>query len=86
MNAQELEDKVWAQDGVRIVVRAPHDAKLGGYKFKNAAQATWSVTKFINTRIVPILKGNEVVVIMGDGEEPHGRTLLSSVRNSYKKM
>lgn len=70
MKVQELEDKVWAQDGIRIVVRAPSDAKLGSYNLKNAAQATWSVTKFLNTRIVPVLKGNEVVVIMGDGEQP----------------
>ncbi|MHB8968226.1 MAG: hypothetical protein ACYC57_08200 [Thermoleophilia bacterium] len=84
MKVQELEDKVWAQDGVRIVVRAPADAKLGSYNFKNAAQATWSVTKFLKARINPILKGHEVSVIMGDGEEPHGRTLLSSIRDSYK--
>ena len=84
MKVQELEDKVWAQDGIRIVVRAAADTEIGNYKLKNAAQAAWSITEFIKKRISPVLNGMDVAVIMGDGEQPHGRTLLSSIRDSYK--
>ncbi len=85
MKVQVLEDKVWAQDGIRIILRAATDTKIGNYKHMNAAQATWRITEFIEKRLVPILNGIEVAVIMGDGEQPHGRTLLSSIRESYKK-
>jgi len=84
MNVQELEDKVWAQDGIRVVVRAPASSVVGNYTYKNAAQASWRIAQFVEKRLEPILKGNEAVVLMGDGEQPHGRTLLSSIRESYK--
>ena len=83
MTVQELEDKVWALDGIRIVVRASVITKVQDYRHKNAAQASWRITQFIEKRVQPLLKKQEVVVLMGDGEEPHGRTLLSSIRDSY---
>ena len=84
MTVEKLEDKVWMQDNVRIVVRCNSDTKVRDYPHKNAAQANWNVTRFIEKRITPLLNGQEVVVLMGDGEQPHGRTLLSSLRDSYK--
>jgi|LGOV01.1.fsa_nt_gb hypothetical protein len=84
MTVEKLEDKVWMQDNIRIVVRCSSDTKVKDYPHKNAAQASWSVTKFIDNRITPLLNGQGVVVLMGDGEQPHGRTLLSSLRDSYK--
>ena len=84
MNVQDLEDKVWAQDGIRIVVRTAGDANVGNYTHKNAAQADWRITEYLEHRLTPLLKGLNVVVLMGDGEQPHGRTLLSSIRESYK--
>lgn len=84
MTIQELEEKVWAQDGIRIVIRGAENAKVADYTQKNGAQATWNVTKFLETRIQPLIGDKGVIVLLGDGEEPHGRTLLSSVRDSYK--
>lgn len=84
MTVQELEDKVWKQDKIRIVVRCSSGTKVKDYTQRNAAQASWNVTQFIEKRITFLLKGQEVVVLMGDGEQPHGRTLLSSLRDSYK--
>ena len=83
MTVQELEDKGWALDGIRIVVRASVNTKVQDYRHKNAAQASWRITQFIEKRVQPLLKKQEVVVLMGDGEEPHGRTLLSSIKDSY---
>lgn len=84
MTVEELEAKVWAQDKVRIVVRAPGAQQIGDYTQKNAAQGNWSVTEFLRKRLNGVLNGCEAVVLMGDGEQPHGRTLLNSVRESYK--
>ncbi len=84
MTVQELEDKVWAQDSIRIVVRAAANTKVQDYRHKNAAQASWRITQFIEKRVQPLVKRLEVIAIMGDGEYPHGKTLLSSIRDSYK--
>jgi hypothetical protein len=84
MTVQELEDKVWEQDSIRVVVRAPAGAQVGDYTYQNAAQANWRITEFLEKRLAPVLGTHEVVVLMGDGEQPHGRTLLSSIRDSYR--
>jgi len=84
MTVQEFENKVWAQDRIRVVVRAAANKQIGNYTHRNAAQANWRITEFINKRLAPVLKDLEVVVLMGDGEQPHGGTLLSSIRVSYR--
>jgi len=85
MKIHEIENKAWSMDEVRIVIRGSENEDLDDYTQKNAAQANWSVTKYIDTRIKPVIGDKEVIVLLGDGEQPHGRTLLSSVRDSYKK-
>jgi hypothetical protein len=85
MKIYEIENKAWSMDGVRIIIRGPENEDLPDYAQKNAAQANWSVTKYIENRIKPIVGDREVTVLLGDGEQPHGRTLISSVRDSYKK-
>ena len=85
MKIHEIENKAWSMDGVRIIIRAAENEDLGDYTQRNAAQANWNVTKYIDTRIKPLIGDKEVIVLLGDGEQPHGRTLLSSVRDSYKK-
>jgi len=85
MKVQELEDKVWTQDGIRIVVRAASTEEVGQYAHKYAAISNWSVTEFLAKRINPLLGGKEVVVLEGNGEQPHGRSLLSSIRQSYRR-
>jgi len=83
MTIAELEKKVWDQDGVRIVVRDRLTVSVGKYARRNAAQETWSIKKFLNNRINPLVKEREVVVLDGKGKIPHGRTLLKTVRLSY---
>ena len=83
MIVEELEDKVWSMDGIRIVVRASSRTQVQDYNHRNAAQATWRITQFLDKRIAPLLDGQEIVVLMGDGEQPHGKTLLKSIRESY---
>ena len=39
MTVRDLEDKVWQQDQVRVLVRAPADQQVTDYNYKNAAQA-----------------------------------------------
>ena len=83
MTIKEFEGIVWQIDGVRVVIRATPDVQVDDYTFKNAFQSNLSVTKFLNVRILPFVRGYEAFVIDGKGEIPHGRTLVSSVRESY---
>ena len=84
MKVEELENKVWEQDGVRIVIRHSSKAEVKNYMHKNRAQENWSVKKFVQSRIESLLgNGKEVVVLSGDGKQPHGRTLLKTIRESY---
>jgi hypothetical protein len=83
MTVQELENKVWEQDGIRIIVRDRSNAKVKEYKHKNAAQEKWSIIKFLSNRINPLVRDKEVVVLYGNGEMPHGGTLLKTIRQSY---
>jgi len=83
MTVQELENKVWEQDGIRIIIRDRSTAKAKDYNQKNAAQEKWSITKFLNKRISPLFKDKEIVVLYGNGEMPHGGTLLKTIRQSY---
>lgn len=80
---QELEDKIWEVEGIRVVIRGAERTAVMVYDYQNAAQETWSITKLIESRIQPCAPGIEVMVIQGNGEEPHGRTLLKNVRGTY---
>ena len=83
MRVQELEDKVWTQDGIRIVVRAASAAEVRQYAHKKAAEVNWRVTEFLEKRINPLLDGKEVIVLEGNGEQPNGNSRLGSIRQSY---
>ena len=51
MTVDELEKKVWEQDGVRIVVRDRATATVNEYLQTNAAQENWRITQFLTNRI-----------------------------------
>ena len=85
MRVDEFEEKVWELEGIRVVVRGGVDKVVGRYNFNKSATETWSITEWLNNRIRPRLRKKKVVVIDGSGEQPHGRTLLRSVRGSYSR-
>lgn len=85
ISKRELEDKIWAVEGIRVAIDAPRDAQFSDYKYKNAVAENTSVTKFIAGRLEPVLNGATLSIYQGDGEEPHGRTAVKKVRASYSK-
>ncbi len=80
---EEFEHTVWLIEGIRIVIRAPRSEKIGNYKPKRAADEGWSITKWLESDRLKGAKPFEITVIDGDGEEPHGRSLLRTVRQTY---
>lgn len=83
MNANELEELVWQVEGVRVVLRVSSGHAVHAFEKKNAADETWTVNEWIEKRIRPLIADNECVVVAGDGEEPHGKMLLRTLRQSY---
>lgn len=83
MKARDFEDKVWEVEGVRIVLHTSNETELSGYEYKKAADASWRITELGEKRINRHLDGITYSVIQGDGEEPHGRVILRTIRNGY---
>jgi len=83
VTVQEIEDKAWSLDGIRIVIRDKQNAKVSSYSHQYAVQANWTVSKYIASRIEPLIGDREVIVVNGEGVKVNGNTLVSSVRNSY---
>jgi len=83
ISIQDFEDQVWEVEGIRLIIRGGTGDKVEEYNYQNAAQNNWSVTKWLQSRVLPCTNGLEVIVVQGNGEEPHGRTLLRNVKSSY---
>ena len=85
MKVAEFEKKVWDLDGVRVVIRAATKEKVANYTNKNAVQKGTSVTDYLTRRIGPLIDPYTAVVVGGAGNVVNGKTLINSVRESYKK-
>lgn len=83
MKLTDFEQRVWELEGVRIVVRGDEQDEVEDYDFKNAAIENWSTSEFLRKRIEKRVNGRKITVIQGNGEMPHGRVILRTLRASY---
>lgn len=83
MNVREFEDAVWERDTIRIVIRAPSNEQVEAYNYVNAANATQTLTAFINGRIRDRVGDLEVIAVNGSGTIVNGNTHLNTVRATY---
>ncbi|NQD96564.1 hypothetical protein HP532_28305 [Pseudomonas sp. CrR25] len=83
MKASEFEEKVWAVEGIRIVLRTDPNTEVADYDYKKAADESWRVTELVDKRIAKHINGISHVMLQGDGEEPHGRVILRTIRKGY---
>jgi hypothetical protein len=79
----ELERKIFELEEVRVVIRKKKEDKVSNYRYERKASMTSSITDLIDNRIKPLIGDAEVIVINGEGLQPHGRTKVETVRNSY---
>lgn len=80
---------------VRFLHAAPGKAKgrdvrsdktnLPSYSYRRKAAGTQTVAAWIETRFSKNYPGYEVEVLDGNGKKVHGKTLLSTVRDTYFK-
>ena len=86
MQAWKFEQKVFEREGVRIVVRAPSETKVGKFGYAKCARGNTSISSWLETRIYPLTGDHEVMVVNGRGEiYPHGSTYMSTLRATYEK-
>jgi hypothetical protein len=83
MTIEEFEAAVWETEKIRIVIRSRTTSHVVDYDYQNAAQETWRISQWLANRVQPKVGQRKVVVLGGDGEMPHGRTVLRTLRNSY---
>lgn len=83
MKLADFEQRVWEIEGIRLVVRGDEQEEVEDYDFKNAAIETWSVAEFLRKRVEKRIGGRKVAMVQGDGEMPHGRVILRTLRASY---
>ena len=84
MNVGDFEDAVRAVDRIRVVIRAARNIQIGGFTWANGAPEGQSLTVYTRNRIQTRVGDLEFSVIDGHGSEPHGRTLLRNIRQSYR--
>lgn len=86
LTVKEFEQAVWEVEGIRIVIRADPNSELSLESYwSNAAPQTWSLSEWRQKRLNQSLDAHHAADIIGpSGHEPHGRTLLSTIRGTYR--
>lgn len=85
MRVDAFEQAVLNLEEIVIRIRAPVGAKVGSYDYERRAAGTTSVTDWLETRILPYIGDYEVCIVDGSWRQPHGRTKLETLRNSYSQ-
>lgn len=85
MTVSDLEQVVLELEQVRIVVRASARSLVDDYNYLRMAAGNARVSEWLAQRILPLMQGSEVVVLDGTGRTAHGRTLMSTLRQTYER-
>lgn len=85
ISVAEFESKVLEKEEIVIKIRAPANTQVQDYNYDRKAAGNSSITDWLDGRIKPLIKNNEVAIIAGDYAPPHGRTKLDTLRKSYEK-
>lgn len=85
MRVSEFEQAVLDKEEVVIRIRAPLATVVDDYNYERQASGSTSVTDWLENRILPKLKGGQVAIVDGNGQTPHGRTKLATLRATYER-
>jgi len=83
VTATDLERQIFELEEVRVIIRSDKNKEFKSYNYTRKAATNTSITEWYNTRLKPILGDYDADVIDGNGNNPHGRTNIETVRNSY---
>jgi hypothetical protein len=85
MTIWELEKVIREREEILLFVRGPVAAKVGEFHYERAAWGSMSITEWLQKRVYPCTGQYEVVVVDGHLNTPHGRTKLSTLRDTYDR-
>ena len=85
MTVIEFEQRVLDLEEIVIRVRASANEEVDDYEYQRQAADTTSVSVWLQTRIMPRIRNFDVSIVDGNLHEPHGRTLLRTLRASYER-
>lgn len=83
--ATELERQIFETEEIRVVIRSKRGDLFDEYPYVRKAATSTSITEWYNTRLKPLIGAEDADVIDGNGTNPHGRSNIETVRNSYVK-
>ncbi|MCU1716677.1 hypothetical protein [Pseudomonas sp. 5P_3.1_Bac2] len=83
ISVSAFEAKVFELEEVRIVVRADPNALVEDYDYQRGASGVTSITRWLDTRVKPLLGDFKAVVVDGEGSIPNGRTHMAKLKKSY---
>ena len=85
MRVDEFERAVVRIENITIRIRTSASTEVGDYEYKNRAEEEFSISRWLEVRVVPFVGNLEVAVIDGDNyeNEPHRSTKIKYLRRSY---
>ena len=85
MRVRDFEAAIWELDTVRVVIRAPGDAKVHDFDYQKAAPYNQSIAQFRTARVDRYVgdANLEYAIIDGRGIQPNGNSNVGTVRDSY---
>lgn len=84
ITVREFEAKILEKEEIVLVVRAPADTFVNDYNYERKAAGNTSVKDFGEGRIKESIGDLEFSIVNGNHTAPHGRTKLSTLRESYE--
>lgn len=85
IKVSEFEDQVFELEEVRVVVRAPKGSLVEPYSYEKKAAKGQQTNDWLEARVKTKIGDFEVVIVSGEGLQPHGRTKMETLRDSYAK-
>ena len=83
ISAAGLEKHIYEIDGARVTIHAPKSKKFKPYSCKKQASDNMSISAWKRNRLEKYIDDATLEIRDGNGDSPHGRTLLKKVRCSY---
>lgn len=84
MKVEDFEVAVRDVERVTLIVRAPESAEIGDYNYQRMISGGKTITEWKRSRLKGLLGNYEYVILDADRETPNGRTLMSTLRDSYE--
>lgn len=86
VTATDLERQIFELEEIKVVIRSKKSTQFDAYDYIRKATTNTSITEWYNTRLKPILgEEYDADIVDGNGSNPHGRTNIETVRNSYRR-